>query len=90
MQRGDGLEIRKIRGEGIFAITIIIKLSYYSIFIFTLYLNISILNSCFTRFGLFEAMSAIEMMDPKMDAGMLCNQIKRKVFTLEQAIEVAY
>nr|XP_018903163.1 PREDICTED: N-alpha-acetyltransferase 35, NatC auxiliary subunit [Bemisia tabaci] len=25
-------------------------------------------------FGLFEAMSAIEMMDPKMDAGMLCNR----------------
>ena len=27
------------------------------------------------NFGLFEAMSAIEMMDPKMDAGMLCNQV---------------
>jgi len=25
-------------------------------------------------FGLFEAMSAIEMMDPKMDAGMSCNR----------------
>ena len=25
-------------------------------------------------FGLFEAMSAIEMMDPKMDAGMLCTE----------------
>lgn len=25
-------------------------------------------------FGLFEAMSAIEMMDPKMDAGMCCNK----------------
>ena len=24
-------------------------------------------------FSLFEAMSAIEMMDPKMDAGMRCN-----------------
>lgn len=33
-------------------------------------------------------MSAIEMMDPKMDAGMLCNQIKRKVRTLEQSVEV--
>ncbi|XP_005091639.1 N-alpha-acetyltransferase 35, NatC auxiliary subunit isoform X2 [Aplysia californica] len=40
-----------------------------------------------TSFGLFEAMSAIEMMDPKMDAGMLCNQIKRKVLTLEQCVE---
>ncbi|KAL5004056.1 hypothetical protein ScPMuIL_017512 [Solemya velum] len=38
-------------------------------------------------FGLFEAMSAIEMMDPKMDAGMMCNQIKRKVLSLEQATE---
>ncbi len=44
---------------------------------------------CFS-FGLFEAMSAIEMMDPKMDAGMMCNQAKRKVFNLEQAIEVYY
>ena len=32
------------------------------------------------NFGLFEAMSAIEMMDPKMDAGMLCNQVR--CFTL--------
>ncbi|MGH0163439.1 UNVERIFIED_CONTAM: hypothetical protein FKN15_049040 [Acipenser sinensis] len=29
-------------------------------------------------FGLFEAMSAIEMMDPKMDAGMIGNQVNRK------------
>ena len=28
-------------------------------------------------FGLFEAMSAIEMMDPKMDAGMRCNAINK-------------
>lgn len=34
-------------------------------------------------------MSAIEMMDPKMDAGMLCNQISRKVYNLEQAVEVS-
>ena len=27
-------------------------------------------------FGLFEAMSAIELMDPKMDAGMQCNRLK--------------
>ena len=33
-------------------------------------------------------MSAIEMMDPKMDAGMLCNQAKRKVLPFEQAVEV--
>ena len=39
-------------------------------------------------FGLFEAMSAIEMMDPKMDAGM--NQMKngtRKVLNFEQAVK---
>ncbi|KAL8598019.1 hypothetical protein ACOMHN_011444 [Nucella lapillus] len=40
-----------------------------------------------SSFGLFEAMSAIEMMDPKMDAGMMCNQIQRKVYNLQQAIE---
>ena len=34
-------------------------------------------------------MSAIEMMDPKMDAGMMCNQIQRKVHNLEQAVEVS-
>lgn len=38
------------------------------------------------RFGLFEAMSAIEMMDPKMDAGMLCNKAK-KVLQFEPAVK---
>lgn len=38
-------------------------------------------------FGLFEAMSAIEMMDPKMDAGMMCNQSGHKVLNLQQSIE---
>lgn len=46
---------------------------------------------CFgNRFGLFEAMSAIEMMDPKMDAGMIGNQVNRKVLNFEQAIKVLY
>jgi hypothetical protein len=39
-------------------------------------------------FGLFEAMSAIEMMDPKMDAGMICNRGARKAKTLSQTLEV--
>ncbi|XP_038078607.1 N-alpha-acetyltransferase 35, NatC auxiliary subunit-like isoform X1 [Patiria miniata] len=39
------------------------------------------------NFGLFEAMSAIEMMDPKMDAGMMCNQTERQVMGLEQSIQ---
>ncbi|KAK6312878.1 hypothetical protein J4Q44_G00162250 [Coregonus suidteri] len=39
------------------------------------------------RFGLFEAMSAIEMMDPKMDAGMIGNQVNRKVLNFEQAVK---
>ncbi|KAK9510388.1 hypothetical protein O3M35_005183 [Rhynocoris fuscipes] len=30
-------------------------------------------------FGLFDAMSAIEIMDPKMDAGMYCNKIGRSL-----------
>ncbi|XP_063981610.1 N-alpha-acetyltransferase 35, NatC auxiliary subunit [Diachasmimorpha longicaudata] len=38
-------------------------------------------------FGLFEAMSAIEMMDPKMDAGMLCNRGSNKPYTFAQAVE---
>jgi hypothetical protein len=41
-----------------------------------------------TSFGLFEAMSAIEMMDPKMDAGLLSNQPKSKIKSFEQAIAV--
>lgn len=40
------------------------------------------------RFGLFEAMSAIEMMDPKMDAGMLCNKAK-KVLQFEPAVKAS-
>ncbi|CAG4979544.1 unnamed protein product [Parnassius apollo] len=37
-------------------------------------------------FGLFEAMSAIEMMDPKMDAGMLCNRGSPKPLNFQQAV----
>ena len=32
-------------------------------------------------------MSAIEMMDPKMDAGMMCNQTGRQVMGMEQSIQ---
>ncbi|ELT98724.1 hypothetical protein CAPTEDRAFT_112621 [Capitella teleta] len=42
------------------------------------------------EFGLFEAMSAIEMMDPKMDAGMLCNQAKKKFLNLKHGIETGF
>lgn len=35
-------------------------------------------------------MSAIEMMDPKMDAGMIGNQVNRKVLNFEQAIKVGF
>ncbi|XP_064460377.1 N-alpha-acetyltransferase 35, NatC auxiliary subunit-like [Ornithodoros turicata] len=37
-------------------------------------------------FTLFEAMSAIEMMDPKMDAGMMCNFGNKKVLNFDQAL----
>lgn len=39
-------------------------------------------------FGLFEAMSAIEMMDPKMDAGMhqITNGTK-KILNFDQAVK---
>lgn len=32
-------------------------------------------------------MSAIEMMDPKMDAGMMCNQTSKRVLNLDQSIK---
>lgn len=32
-------------------------------------------------------MSAIEMMDPKMDAGMVCNRVSRPVLSFDQAVE---
>ncbi|KAI1301211.1 N-alpha-acetyltransferase 35, NatC auxiliary subunit [Halotydeus destructor] len=38
-------------------------------------------------FGLFEAMSAIEMMDPKMDAGMMCNRSSKKPHNFKEALE---
>lgn len=38
-------------------------------------------------FGLFEAMSAIEMMDPKMDAGMMCIRGARKIVSFDQALQ---
>lgn len=38
-------------------------------------------------FGLFEAMSAIEMMDPKMDAGMLCNRGNKSAISFDQAVQ---
>ncbi|XP_056645128.1 N-alpha-acetyltransferase 35, NatC auxiliary subunit [Diorhabda carinulata] len=38
-------------------------------------------------FGLFDAMTAIEMMDPKMDAGMLCNRGIRKIVSFDQAVQ---
>uniref|UniRef100_A0A8C1T5Y2 N-alpha-acetyltransferase 35, NatC auxiliary subunit n=1 Tax=Cyprinus carpio TaxID=7962 RepID=A0A8C1T5Y2_CYPCA len=44
-------------------------------------------GACRGVFGLFEAMSAIEMMDPKMDAGMIGNQVNRKVLNFEQAVK---
>uniref|UniRef100_A0A182N844 Protein MAK10 homolog n=1 Tax=Anopheles dirus TaxID=7168 RepID=A0A182N844_9DIPT len=39
-----------------------------------------------STFGLLEAMSAIEMMDPKMDAGMSCNR-EATPLTFETAVE---
>ena len=56
---------------------------YYYVLSLHYYVRIS-----YFSFGLFEAMSAIEMMDPKMDAGMVCNQVQRDVYTLDSAVEV--
>lgn len=41
-------------------------------------------------FGLFEAMSAIEMMDPKMDAGMGCNKNPAGPLTFDTAVSVSW
>jgi hypothetical protein len=40
------------------------------------------------HFGLFEAMSAVELMDPKMDAGMVANQSEVKIKSFNQALNV--
>lgn len=40
-------------------------------------------------FGLFEAMSAIEMMDPKMDAGMCCNKDTPQPLNFQTAVSVS-
>ena len=37
-------------------------------------------------FGVFEAMSAIEMMDPKMDAGMICNRSSNTPLSFDEAV----
>ena len=37
-------------------------------------------------FGLFEAMSAIEIMDPKMDAGMVCKNTSRDILQFKDAV----
>lgn len=39
------------------------------------------------NFSLVEGMSAIEMMDPKMDAGMSCNLAQHKILSFQQAVE---
>ena len=41
-------------------------------------------------FGLFEAMSAIEMMDPKMDAGMICNRSSNTPLSFEEAVATGH
>lgn len=45
------------------------------------------LMAVYSRFGLFEAMSAIEMMDPKMDAGMIFKKDKN-ILSFKEAVEV--
>jgi len=38
-------------------------------------------------FSLYEAMSAIELMDPKMDSWMVSKQVKREIYTFKERIE---
>lgn len=42
----------------------------------------------FDQFTLLEAMSAIELMNPKMDSGMLLKKSNRKILTLEQSVRM--
>lgn len=44
----------------------------------------------FEMFGLFEAMSAIEMMDKKMDIGMIDGKEKNVPLTFEVAVQVHF
>lgn len=41
-------------------------------------------------FGLFEAMSAIEIMDPKMDAGMIFNNSPKKILQFKDAVTLGH
>lgn len=42
----------------------------------------------FDNFTLLDAMGAIELLDPKMDSGVMLQQTKRKILTLEQSIRL--
>jgi Mak10 subunit, NatC N(alpha)-terminal acetyltransferase len=44
----------------------------------------------YEMFGLFEAMSAIEMMDKKMDIGMIDGKEKNTPLTFEVAVQVCF
>lgn len=74
----DGLEIGELVKDNKYESNLALCTSNY------LFNKIQINNS----FGLFEAMSAIELMDPKMDAGMLSNQSQAKIKSLSQAVQV--
>lgn len=39
------------------------------------------------QFTLLEAMSALELMDPKMDGGMIFKKVNRQILTLDQSIK---
>lgn len=64
------------------------RLYFIALTVFFIYIDLELGELLHDEsFGLFEAMSAIEMMDPKMDAGMLCNRGK-KVLNFDQAVQV--
>lgn len=65
-----------------FSISLLI--SYLSVYLFELELNLGELVHE-QMFGLYEAMAAIELMDPKMDAGMIGN--KKKIYKFEEMVE---
>ncbi|KAE8751999.1 hypothetical protein FOCC_FOCC001162 [Frankliniella occidentalis] len=86
-------EKKKLLEDGVFTTTATPKLTYnwvditeeFTSLAKTLNLGELLLDK---HFGLYEAMSAVEMMDPKMDAGMMCNRSDKPTLTFDKGVEL--
>lgn len=86
-------EKKKLLEDGVFTTTATPKLTYNWVDItkdFTCYAKTLNLGELLLddNFGLYEAMSAVEMMDPKMDAGMMCNRSDKPTLNFDKAVEL--